>query len=102
MKKAYVKITSDRNITVTPGLQYKDVTNPAAQVADRLRVLPMWNKDTVDIKTGSYFYKTEILEWNTVKNLIKRDILTVSGIYADHEDGSNDPVERASSKKSAE
>lgn len=81
-KKAYVKIQSSITITVTMGLNNKDVTNPDAHVADRLKVSALWPKCTVQILAGAHWYPAEIAEWNTVKALEKDKILTI-GEYSD-------------------
>lgn len=73
----YVRIHSTVNITVTPGLQYQDVTNPQAQVADRLKINPLWAKSTVDIKEGSHLYPVEIKKWSTVKALADEKVITI-------------------------
>ena len=72
--KAYVKISSTININVTSGLQHKDVTNPDAHVADRLKINALWPKMTIPILAGVHWYPAEITEWNTVKNLVKDKI----------------------------
>lgn len=72
----YVRIQSTMNITVTPGLQYQDVTNPQAQVPDRLKINALWAKATVDIKQGVHWYPAEIKKWNTVQQLVKEKVLT--------------------------
>lgn len=75
--KNYVKIQSSKTIAVTAGLQHKDVTNPDAHVPDRLRIAPTWPKSTVLIKEGVDWYPSEIIEWATVKSLVKHKILTI-------------------------
>ena len=80
--KAFVKIQSSKTINVTPGLQHNDVTNPDAHVPDRLRIAPTWPKTTVLIKTGVNWYPSEITEWETVKALADKKILTI-GEFSD-------------------
>lgn len=75
--KAYVKISSTININVTSGLQHKDVTNPDAHVADRLKINALWPKMTIPILAGVHWYPAEITEWNTVKRLVKDKVLTI-------------------------
>lgn len=75
-----VRIQSTITITVTPGLQCKDVTNPDAHVPDRLKVSPLWPKATVMIRKGTGFYPAEIVEWPTVQCLEKDKILTIGNI----------------------
>lgn len=80
--KAYVKISSTLNINVTCGLQHKDVTNPDAHVADRLKINALWPKMTIPILAGVHWYPAEITEWNTVKRLVKDKVLTI-GEFSD-------------------
>lgn len=77
MKKSYVKIHSEKTIRVTCGLQNKDVTNPDAHVADRLRISADWPVCSILIKEGQHVYPSEIVEWPTVKALAKDKILTI-------------------------
>ena len=77
MTKNFVKIQSKVNITVTPGLQNMDVTNPDAHVPDRLKVQPTWPKAAVDIHEGIDVYPAYIAEWATVKALEKDKIITL-------------------------
>lgn len=76
----FVTIHSSITITVTPGLQGLDVTNPDAHVPDRLKVSPQWAKATVQIKEGVGKYPAHIVEWNTVKSLAKKKVLTIGEI----------------------
>ena len=75
--KDYVKIQSTTTIHVTPGLQYRDVTNPDAHVPDRLKVHPTWAKCVICITAGVGIYPSEIVEWDSVKALAKCNILTI-------------------------
>lgn len=72
-----VKIHSTMTINVTAGLQNKDVTNPDAHVADRLKVSAEWPRHTVLIREGQHLYPAEIKNWNTVKALANDKILTI-------------------------
>lgn len=74
-----IRIQSKVTINVTPGLQGKDVTNPDAHIPDRLKVSPEWTRCTVLIKAGVGTYPAEIAEWNTVKALVKDEIITIGG-----------------------
>lgn len=80
---AYVQIQSSKNIKVTMGLQYQDVTNPDAHVPDRLKVSPSWPKANVLIKIGQHLYPSEIVEWPTVQALVKDGILTIGAFMND-------------------
>lgn len=75
-----IRIQSTVDITVTGGLNFKDVTNPDAHVPDRLKVSAEWPKCTVQIKKGVGNYPAEIKEWNTVKALVNDNILTLGEI----------------------
>lgn len=75
-----IRIQSKVTITVTAGLQYKDMTNPDAHVPDRLKVSAEWTKNTVQILEGVGEYPEEIISWPSVKALIKDKILTVQTI----------------------
>ena len=76
-KKEFVIIQSKMNISVTPGLQAMDVTNVDAHVPDRLKINSLWAKAVVDIKQGVGRYPAYITEWNTVKALVKDEVLTI-------------------------
>lgn len=72
-----VRIQSTKTIKVTSGLQLLDVTNPDAHVPDRLKVSAEWPKLTVLVKQGVGEYPAEIIEWPTVKALVKDKIFTI-------------------------
>lgn len=76
----FVQIQSSVTIRVTTGLQNKDVTNPDAHIADRLKVNPEWPKHQVLIKVGAHRYPAEIVEWPSVKALATDKILTIGSI----------------------
>jgi hypothetical protein len=75
--KDYVYIQSNTSIVVTAGLQNDNVTNPDAHIPDRLKVNPVWPKLRVMIKVGRHIYPSLIVEWNTVKSLVKDGIITI-------------------------
>lgn len=74
----FVRIQSKITITVTAGLQLQDVTNKDAHIPDRLKINPLWPKLSVQIKEGTFNYPAEIIEWPTVKALVRDKILTIS------------------------
>lgn len=76
----FVQIQSSVTIRVTTGLQNKDVTNPDAHVADRLKVNPEWPKHQVLIQAGVHRYPVEIVEWPSVKALAADKILTIGSV----------------------
>lgn len=75
-----VRIQSSMTITVTSGLQCKDVTNKDAHVADRLKIAPEWPKYSIQILEGVGEYPAEIAEWDTVKALVEAGVMTVSQV----------------------
>lgn len=75
--KDYVYIQSNTSIVVTAGLQNENVTNPDAHIPDRLKVNPVWPKLRIMIKAGRHIYPKLIIEWATVKALVKDGILTI-------------------------
>lgn len=96
MKKDFVRIQSNVTIMVTAGLQHDDVTNPSANIPDRLKVNPAWPRLTILIKQGAHWYPSEIAEWPTVKSLQKDKVLTI-GEYSDKPEDAN--VEEIKTKK---
>ena len=75
--KKFVRIQSDREIEVYEGLQYIDMTNPDAHVADRLRVSSAWVQTRVHVKKGTGYYPACIQSWAVVKNLCEKGIFTI-------------------------
>lgn len=75
-----VRIQSSKTITVTSGLQCRDVTNKAANIPDRLKVSAEWPKYSIQIKEGVGEYPAEIAEWNTVKSLVEAGVMTVTNV----------------------
>lgn len=80
--KKYVKIQSQRNIQVTGGLSFLDMTDPKQAVANKLKVQPLWSKEKLKIRVGSAWYPSYITEWPTVKSLNKQGVITI-GEFAD-------------------
>ena len=78
MKSNTVRIQSSMTITVTSGLQCKDVTNADAHIPDRLKVAPEWPKYSIQIMQGVGEYPAEIAKWNTVKALVEAGVMTIS------------------------
>lgn len=79
-----IRIQSSITINVTPGLQYTDLTNKDAHIPDRLKIAPKWTNRSVLITQGVGEYPNEIVEWPTVKALVKDKILTIAG-YTEEE-----------------
>lgn len=75
-----IRIQSTTTITVTCGLQHKDMTNPDAHIPDRLKVSPEWTKCTVLIREGVGYYPAEIAEWESVKALVGCGVFTLGEI----------------------
>lgn len=86
--KKFVTIQSTVSITVTSGLQHTDVSNPSANIADRLKVNPLWPKNTLLIKKGVGQYPAAIAEWPTVKTLVAKKVLTIGDATDKAEEGS--------------
>lgn len=76
-----VQIQSSVTVRVTCGLQHKDVTNPDAHVADRLKVAPLWPKHVMLIRQGAHNYPAEIKEWPSVKALANDKVLTIGSEF---------------------
>lgn len=81
----YVIISSTRTITVTPSIQYLNLTDENSSAENRIRVRPLWYKAAIKIKKGRGFYPAEIVEWNTVKSLAESGIFTI-GSFTDNAD----------------
>lgn len=73
-----IRIQSSKNIMVTSGLQFDDVTNPDAHIPDRLKVSATWPKHSIMVKEGVDFYPEEIAQWATVQALVKSGVFTIS------------------------
>lgn len=87
MAKEYVKISSQITINVTCGLQSKNLTHKDERLSDRLRVNPLWQKGTVLIRQGVDIYPAQVAEYQTVKDLVKAEKMTIMG-YVDADDKS--------------
>ena len=94
----FVQIQSTMNITVTPGLNNKDVTNKDAHVADRLKIAALWPKGTVDIKQGVGYYPAYITKWNTVKALADKKVLTIGQYFEELPSGATEEEGRKAKK----
>ena len=75
--KKYVKIQSQRNIQVTGGLDFLDMTDPKQAVPNKLKVQPLWSKEKLKITVGSAWYPSYITEWATVKSLNNDGVITI-------------------------
>lgn len=75
--KDYVMIQSNIDIVVTAGLQYRDVTDPKLNVADKLRINPLWQKCKVLIRKGQHVYPSEIIKWSSVQSLEESGHITI-------------------------
>lgn len=76
-KQDYIYIQSNRDVVVTPGLQYKDLTDTKLNVPDKLKISPVWSKMRVLIRKGRHSYPAYVAEWTTVKALLKDGVLTI-------------------------
>lgn len=75
--KKYVKIQSSKNIQVTGGLSFLDMTDPKQAVPNKLKIQPLWSKEKLKITVGSAWYPSYITEWATVKALNKDGVITI-------------------------
>jgi len=75
--KKYVKIQSSKNIQVTGGLSFLDLTDPKAAIPNKMKVQPLWSKEKIKLKMGSAWYPSYITEWATVKALNNDGIITI-------------------------
>lgn len=80
--KKYVKIQSQRNIQLTGGLQFLDMTDANQPIANKMKVQPLWSKEKLIIKAGSNWYPSYITQWSTTKALNEDGIITI-GEFAD-------------------
>lgn len=80
--KKYVKIQSSKNIQVTGGLSFLDLTDPKQAIPNKLKIQPLWSKEKIKLKMGSAWYPSYITEWSTVKSLNKDGVITI-GEFAD-------------------
>lgn len=79
MKSNTVRIQSSMTITVTSGLQCKDLSDDSQQnIPNRLKVAPEWPKYSIQIMQGVGEYPAEIAKWNTVKALVDAGVMTIS------------------------
>lgn len=80
--KKYVKIQSSKNIQVTGGLSFLDLTDPKQAIPNKLKIQPLWSKEKIKLKMGSAWYPSYITEWSSVKALNKDGVITI-GEFAD-------------------
>ena len=70
-----VTIMSTMNIAVTNGLSGQNVTVDNDAIENRLKVIPTWQKEVVQITKGKNKYPAKIKDWFTVQKLVKVGIL---------------------------
>lgn len=99
MESKTVRIQSSMTITVTSGLQCKDVTNKDAHIPDRLKVAPEWPKYSIQIMQGVGDYPAEIAKWNTVKALVDAGVMTISQSTNEAKEEDTAKVEALNAKK---
>lgn len=75
--KKFIRVQSNINIDVTPGLLYVDMTNEDAHVPDRFRVASAWVQSRIAIREGAHLYPAVIQNWGSVKSLVKSGKLTL-------------------------
>lgn len=75
--KKFVQITSTVNIEVYASLEAIQVVNSGNQRGDRLNAKSGWAKIRVLITNGTSWYPSEILNWEAVKRLAAKEIITI-------------------------
>lgn len=74
----FIKIFANRTITVTPNLQYLDLTDYSGNRGkDALQVRPLWHKTAVKVLKGNGYYPNEIKDWESVKAMVKANIFVL-------------------------
>ena len=73
----FIRIQSERTITVTEGLQSIDMTNRDAHVPDRFRVASAWVQTSVQVKKGVGYYPAILKDWGSVKALVADGTFTL-------------------------
>lgn len=73
----FIRIQSERTITVTEGLQSIDMTNRDAHVPDRFRVASAWVQTSVQILKGVGYYPSILKDWGSVKALVADGTFTL-------------------------
>lgn len=74
-EKKFVKISSSMNIEVYGNFESLAMINSDRKLNN---VKPGWAKIRVLITQGVNWYPSEILEWNAIKRLVEKEILTIS------------------------
>lgn len=74
----FVRIQSNRKLTVFGSLDSLDVTNPKELVPNKLRVKPMWQNTMIELVKGVGYYPAEVAEWGTIKCLIADKVITLT------------------------
>lgn len=74
-EKKFVKISSSINIEVYGNFESLAMINSDHKLNN---VKPGWAKIRILITQGVNWYPSEILEWNAIKRLVEKEILTVS------------------------
>lgn len=75
--KRFVQITSTVNIEVYRNLEAIQVVNAGNQKGDRLNAKSGWAKIRVMLSVGTSWYTSKILEWESVKRLAAKEIITI-------------------------
>ena len=73
-----IKIHSTKTIRVTPNTTINDLTNEKSLAPDKINAHMNWAYEPVIIYEGVGEYPDYIKTWNTVKALVKANILTIS------------------------
>lgn len=73
----FIRVQSDINIDVTPGLMYIDMTNEDAHIPDRFRVASAWIQSRISIRQGAHYYPAKIKNWGSVISLVDHGQITL-------------------------
>ena len=73
-----IKIHSTKTIRITPNTTINDLTNEKSLAPDKINAHMNWAYEPVIISEGVGEYPDYIKTWNTVKALVKANILTIS------------------------
>lgn len=75
--KKFVQITSTVNIEVYASLEAIQVVTSGNQKGDRMNAKSGWAKIRVLLTIGTSWYPAEILNWESVKRLAAKEIITI-------------------------
>lgn len=78
ISKKYVQISNvGKSIVLHGNMLYEELTDVRSTEKDRMKVHQLWTKVSIKIENGVHWYPSCILEWNVVKSLVTKNILTI-------------------------